>query len=176
MIHLFDSFHLQEYEVKQFYLTLDYIERLCNLFGLNFIKEKFCYKKVLFHYFCQPTLLFHNNFSFQLQLEKELLVDQDLLFQSKQILDWWKQRIWLANFSNALFVEQKSSIFSTYGWRFFCRWIQGAHLHFISHAHALDVIRQQFVERALAFAEWKSSLKAIYEFASKLNWFKSHQF
>ena len=47
----FDSLYLQEYEVKPFYLTFDYIDNLCNLLGLNCMKEKFCYKKVLFHNF-----------------------------------------------------------------------------------------------------------------------------
>ena len=35
-----------------------------------------------------PAIIgFYLNFLFQLQLEKELLVDQDLIFQSKQILN-----------------------------------------------------------------------------------------
>ena len=78
--------------------TFDYVENLRNLVCLNCIKEKFCYKKVLFHYFCKPSLVFYLNHLFQLQLEKELLVDQNLIFQSKQILNWLKQRIWLVNF------------------------------------------------------------------------------
>ena len=68
-------------------------------------------KKSCFITFCQPSLVFYLNFLFQLQLEKELLVDQDLIFQSRQILNWLKQRIWLVNFSSASFVKQKSSIF-----------------------------------------------------------------
>ena len=36
---------------------------------------------------------FYLNFLFQLQIGKQLLVDQDLIFQSKQILNWLKQRI-----------------------------------------------------------------------------------
>ena len=56
---------------------------------------------------------------FQLQFEKELLVDQDLIFQSKQMLSWLEQTIWFVNFSSALFVEQKSSTFSTFGLHFF---------------------------------------------------------
>ena len=38
-------------EVMRFYLTFDYVENLRNLVVLNGIKEKFCYKKVLFRYF-----------------------------------------------------------------------------------------------------------------------------
>ena len=83
-------------------------------------KEKFCYKKALFQYFCQSSLVFYLDFLFQLQLEKGLLLDQDLIFQSKQILNWLKKkRIWLFNFSSDLFVEQKISDFSTFGQRFF---------------------------------------------------------
>ena len=62
---------------------------------------------------------FYLNFLFQLQIGKQLLVDQDLIFQSKQILNWLKQRICLFNFSGTILVEQKSSIFSTFGWRLF---------------------------------------------------------
>ena len=52
------------------------------------------------------------------------------------------------NFSGAIFVEQKSPILSTWPAPF-CRLNQRAHLHFISHAHAFDVTRRQFVERAI---------------------------
>ena len=68
-------------------LTFDYVENLRNFVGLNCIKENFCYKKVLFDNFCQPSLVFYLNFLFQFQLEKELSVDQNLIFQSKQILN-----------------------------------------------------------------------------------------
>ena len=47
---------------------------------------KFCYKKSCFIIFASHHWLYLN-FLFQLQLEKELLVDQDLIFQSKQILN-----------------------------------------------------------------------------------------
>ena len=115
-----------------------------------------------------PVIInFYHNFLFQRQLEKELLVDQGLIFQSKQILNWLKQIIWLVNFSGAIFVEQKSSILST--WLApFCRLNQRAHLHFISHAHAFDVTRRQFVERVIMkkmkkekWKEWKNTLVHI---------------
>ena len=53
-----------------------------------------------------------------------------------------KQRIWLVNFSSALFVEFN---FFKFWLALFYRWNQGAHLHFISHAHAVDVIRRQLL-------------------------------
>ena len=52
-------------------LTFDYVENLRGLVGFNSIKEKSCYKNVLFHYFCQPSLVFYLNLLLQLQLEKE---------------------------------------------------------------------------------------------------------
>ena len=54
-------------------LTFDYVENLRGLVGFNSIKEKSCYKNVLFHYFCQPSLVFYLNLLLQLQLEKERL-------------------------------------------------------------------------------------------------------
>ena len=65
--------------------------------------------------FSPAIISFYLNFLFQLRLKKELLVDQDLFFQSKQILNWLKQIIWLVSFSSAIFVEQKSSICLTFG-------------------------------------------------------------
>ena len=88
--------------------TFDYVENLLNLVGLNCIKEKFCYKKVLFHYFLPAAISFLSQLFVSTstwQLEEELLVDQNLIFQSKQILNWLKPRIWLVNFSSVLFVE-----------------------------------------------------------------------
>ena len=102
-------------EYEQFNLTFDYVEHLRNLVGLNCVKEKFCYKKVLFHYFRKPSLVFYLNFLFQLVLGKERLVDQDLIFRSKQILNWFKQRIWFVNFSRGLFVEQNSFLNRNFG-------------------------------------------------------------
>ena len=55
-MHLFDSLFLQECEVKQFYLTFDYVENLRNLIGFSCIKDKFCYKKILLHYFLPAVI------------------------------------------------------------------------------------------------------------------------
>ena len=84
---------------------------------------------------------FYLNFLFQLQPENKLLVDQDLIFQSKQLLSWLKQIIWSVNFSSAIFAEQEKLIFFNFWLAPFCRWNQEAQLHFVSHAHALDVTR-----------------------------------
>ena len=109
------------------------------------LQEKSC-----FITFYQPSLVFHFNFLFQLRLEKELLVDQDLIFQSKQILNWLKQKLWLV-ISQALYLSSKKFNVFNFLLVLFCSWNQGAHLHFISHARSFDVIW------ALTFAEWKSS-------------------
>ena len=63
------SLYLEEYKVKQFHLTFDYVEHLRNLVGLNCMQEKFCYKKVLFHHFCQPSVVFISTYYFNFNLK-----------------------------------------------------------------------------------------------------------
>ena len=125
---MFDSTYLQEYEVKQFYLTFDHVENLRNLVGLNCTKEKFCYKKVVFHYFL-PAII-----SFLSQIFVSTSTSHALYLSSRKVQ----------------FFKLLASAFLSLN--------QGAHLHSISHAHAFDVIHRQFVERAVTFAEWKSSV------------------
>ena len=50
-------------------------------------------KLFLLYYFSQSSLAFYLNFLSQLQPERERLVNQDLIFQSKQILNLLKQII-----------------------------------------------------------------------------------
>ena len=76
--------------------------------------------------FSPAIIRLYLNFLFQLQLEKELLVDQELqilqilqIFQSKQILSWLQQRIWLVNLSGAIFLLGRKFQFFQIGARFF---------------------------------------------------------
>ena len=127
-------------------------------------------KLFLLYYFSQSSLAFYLNFLFQLQPERERLVNQDLIFQSKQILNLLKQIIWLVNFWSTLFDEQKKFNFFNFWLALSGRWNQGDHLHFISHAHAFDVIRREFVEWALAFTEWESSLNLYWLSINLIKW------
>ena len=104
---VFDSPYIQECKLKQFHLTLVYVENLRNLVGWSYKQEKFCYIRDVFLFFFFLSFFFFAShhlffiwkfyFNFNFLLETELLVDQDLIFWSKQIL---KRKIWLVNFTS----------------------------------------------------------------------------